>query len=198
MQTTELFFFQDWLKHSYIFYLTDWIYCINPFSHGKTSCRFDLAPTLTFMHHLFSLCLTTVILSAWPSSSLHSFTYYKSIMAVTRSGNGPRALIKTGNRICRGTVHFVDLIDKYSCWAFSTELRHNLVSHLCNVQNVNKFFSDTKLWCEHNTSGALHCGSRSSPPKVETEESTLLWQQLHWPASFQSFRWMWTNMAGNE
>lgn len=51
----------DWNIYILLFdkpFLFSFLYCIHPFSSGKTSIQFDPAPTVTFAHHLLSLSLS--------------------------------------------------------------------------------------------------------------------------------------------
>lgn len=174
------------------------IYCIHPFSSGKTSIQFDPAPTVTFAHHLLSLSLSlpTKILSARPSSSLHSVMYNESNTAVTWSGNGPRPLTGTGYRISGGKVHFLDLIDKILlCCSPRTGLSwgKNLVSHLCDVQNASFLetpSSDVSTIQDEFSKVAADLRPCGWNTRIH---SAVKWR-LHWPGSFQSFRRMWLEM----
>lgn len=191
-----------WLTKTFIYSSIDrlflWMYCIHPFSLGKQGvgvwpCSPCNTHTSSSLSLCFSLHLTTVIPSARPSSSLHSFSYNESITAVTWSRNGPEPLNEMGYNISEGTVHFLDLIDKILlCWSLRTGL------------SWDKIWFHTCAMCKMQTSSLETLSSDVSTiqaeqwqhiyaPGVEKVESTLPWTAtaLAW---FHSFM----NVAGNE
>lgn len=163
LQTAALFYLQDWLKLSRPL-PPDCIYCICQLSRGKTSLGSDLAPTVTLVHHLcFSLHLSAVILSARPSSGLHSCTYDNSITAVT---------LKWLQDLGWETVHFLDLIDwMLLCWLPRTGLSWDKFwFHTCAMCKMQ-----TSSWETPSSAADLELSTVAADLRLEIVESTLRW-----------------------